>query len=252
VRTRPAVILSLLLAALSLTAGCATTAGPSEESRKKAAQINANLGANYLRQGSLDLANEKLQKALRQDDENVDAHATYALLQMELGKPAEARRHFREALSLSPDDPELHNNYGTFLCNQEDYEVGIEQFLRAAENRLYNTPEYAYANAGVCAVDAGRPQEARQYLRQALEMEPRLPSALRELAQLEFRSGRTAEARSYLERYHARVKPNADTLLLATRVERRLGNHDRANEYGRKLLRNFPDSEEAQRFLEER
>jgi type IV pilus assembly protein PilF len=237
---------------LSLMAGCASTTGPSEESQKKAAQINANLGANYLRQGSLGLANEKLQKALRQDDENVDAHATYALLQMELGKPAEARKHFREALSLSPDDPQLHNNYGTFLCDQEDYEAGIKQFLRAAENRLYNTPEYAYANAGVCAVDAGLPREARKYLRQALEIEPRLPAALRELAQLEFRSGRAMEARTYLERFHANVKPTAATLLLAARVERRLGNHDRADEYGRKLLRNFPDSEEAQRFLEER
>ncbi|MDZ7828249.1 MAG: type IV pilus biogenesis/stability protein PilW [Halofilum sp. (in: g-proteobacteria)] len=251
-RIHPAAILPLVLVLLSLLSGCASTAGPSEASQKKAAQINARLGANYLRQGSLDLANEKLQKALRQDEDNVDAHATYALLQMELGKPAEARRHFREALSLSPDDPDLHNNYGTFLCNQEDYEAGIKQFLRAAENRLYSTPEYAYANAGVCAVDAGLPREARQYLRQALEIEPRLPAALRELAQLEFRNGRAVEARSYLERYHANVKSTAETLLLAARIERRLGNHNRADEYGRKLLRNFPDSDEAQRFLEER
>lgn len=251
-RTRPAVFPSLVLMILSLATGCAGTPGPTEENSRKAAQLNAQLGANYLRQGSLGLANEKLQKALHQDDENVDAHTTYALLQMELGKPAAARRHFREALSLSPDDPQLHNNYGTFLCNQDDFDAGIEQFLRAAENRLYSTPEYAYANAGVCAVDAGKPEEARRHLRQALEIQPRLPSALRELAQLDYRSGRTVSARKYLERYHGVVEPSAETLLLATRVERRLNNHDMSSQYGRKLLRNFPDSEEAQRFLEER
>lgn len=242
----------LALSALLLLSGCATTSGPTEQEQKKAAQLNARLGANYLRRGSLELANEKLQKALRQDDENVDAHATYALLQMELGKPDAAHRHFREALSLAPDDPQLQNNYGTFLCNRDEYDAGIEQFLRAAENRLYNTPEYAYANAGACAVDAGRHQEARRYLRQALEIRPRMPSALRELAQLEYRSGRIVSARKYLERYHNAVQPSARTLLLATRVERRLGNNESANRYGRQLLRNFPDSEEARRFLEER
>lgn len=243
---------SLILAMLVVVGGCASVPGPSEEDQRKAAQINAQLGANYLQQGSLELANEKLKKALAQDDDNVDAHATYALLQMQLGKPAQARRHFREALSLAPDDPQLHNNYGTFLCDQGDYDAGIEQFLRAANNRLYNTPEYAFANAGICAIDAGQPQKARGYLRQALEIEPNLPSALRELAELEYRTGRNASARRYLERYHQTVRPSASTLLLATRVERRLGNDDVAEGYGRKLLRQYPDSEEAARFLEER
>jgi len=240
------------LLAILLAAGCASTPDAEQQSLKKAAQLNAELGANYLRQGSLVQANEKLTKALRQDDDNVDAHATFALLQMELGKPEKARYHFRQALDLRPDEPELHNNYGTFLCGQGDHEDGIEQLLRAAENRLYSTPEYAYANAGVCAREAGRPQEAREYLRKALEIEPRLPSALRELAMLEYDRGRPASARQYLERYHASVAPSAQTLLLATRVERRLGNDEQALEYGRKLLRNFPDSEEAERFLEER
>ena len=238
--------------AILLVAGCSTTPTAEERSLKKAAQLNAQLGANYLQQGNLVQANEKLVKALRQDDRNVDAHATFALLQMELGKPEKARDHFEEALDLAPDDPQLHNNYGTFLCNQGDYDEGIEQFLTAAENRLYATPEYAYANAGVCARDAGRPDDATRYLRRALEIEPRMPSALRELALLEYDRGRAASARDYLVRYHESYQPSAQTLLLASRVERRLGNEEQAREFGRKLLRNFPDSEEAQRFLEER
>lgn len=241
----------MLLAAL-LAAGCTTTPTAGEQSLTKAAQLNAQLGANYLQQGNLTQANEKLTKALRQDDENVDAHATFALLQMELGKPDKARHHFRKALDLAPDDPQLHNNYGTFLCNQGDYEDGIGQFLRAAENRLYTTPEYAYANAGMCARDAGRPNDARRYLRKALEIEPRMPSALRELAVLEYDRDRPATARTYLSRYHEAFEPSAQTLLLATRLERRLGNEEQARAFGRKLLRNFPDSAEAERFLEER
>lgn len=246
----PAIGAALLT--VMLATACTTTPSASDRSLHKAAQLNAQLGANYLQQGNLEQANEKLTKALRQDDENVDAHLTYALLQMELDKPEAAHRHFREALELAPDDPRIHNNYGTFLCEQGEYEQGIEHLLRAAENRLYSTPEYAYANAGTCAVDAGRSEEARRYLRQALEISPRLPSALRELAALEYERGRSAAAKRYLERYHETYVPSAQTLLLATRVERRLGNHEQSEDFGRKLLRNFPDSEEADRFLEER
>lgn len=244
-----AIIVLLLMTVL--TTACATS-GSDRSSMQKAAQLNAQLGANYLQQGSLELANEKLTKALRQDDDNVDAHATYALLLMELDKPGEARRHFREALDLAPDNPDIHNNFGTFLCEQGDYKQGIEHFLEAAENRLYNTPEYAYANAGACARDAGRTDEARRYLRQALELNPQMPSPLRELTELEFDRGQPESAQAYLERYHETYEPSARTLLLATRIERRLGNQERSREFGRSLLRNFPDSEEAERFLEER
>lgn len=244
-------IAAMLLAAM-LATGCASTPSADERSLRKAAQLNAQLGANYLRQGNLELANEKLSKALRQDGENVDVHLTYALLQMELGKPDKAREHFRVALDLAPDDPRIHNNYGTFLCEQGERERGIEHLLVAAEDRLYSTPEYAYANAGSCARDAGRSEEARRYLRQALEIQPRLPSALRELAAIEYQRGQAAAAKRYLERYHETYTPSAGTLLLATRVERRLGNRERYQELGRQLLRNFPDSEEAERFLEER
>lgn len=244
-------ITALLLVAVLATA-CTTTSTSDRQSLRKAAQLNAQLGANYLQQGNLEQANEKLTKALRQDDDNVDAHATYALLLMELDKPDQARRHFREALDLAPDNPDIHNNYGTFLCEQGDHDQGIEHFLEAAENRLYSTPEYAYANAGACAHDAGRTDEARRYLRQALELSPRMPSPLRELAMIELDRGQPEVAQRYLERYHEMYKPSARTLLLATRVERRLGNRERYREFGRKLLRNFPDSEEAERFLEER
>lgn len=246
---RNTAIIAMLLVTVLATA-CTTTSD--RQSMQKAAQLNAQLGANYLQQGNLEQANEKLIKALRQDDDNVDAHATFALLQMELEKPDEARRHFREALYLAPDNPQIHNNYGTFLCEHGEHDEGMKHFLKAAENRLYDTPEYAYANAGTCALDAGRTDEARRYLRQALEINPRMPSPLRELAMIEFDRGRPEAAQRYLERYHDTYEPSAQSLLLAARVERRLGNRDRSDEIGRKLLRNFPDSEEAERFLEER
>lgn len=242
-------VLSLILA----LAGCASPQRSQFGAQpKEAAQLNAQLGAQYLRNDRLQLAKSKLDKALQQDPENADAHAVYALLSMRLNQPERAREHFETALDLRPGDPGILNNYGTFLCSQEEYQDGIDRFLRAAKNPLYQTPSYAYANAGRCALEAGMIDAARGHLRHALELDPRMATALYDLARLEFRRGRLDRARNYIERYHEVATPAPESLWLALRVERALGNSSNADEYGKRLLRDFPDSPQADRFLETR
>jgi len=244
-----------LVLAVLLLGGCASTQqseSQSDSEMAKASQINAELGLKYLRNGDLQVAKEKLDKAIAQDPDNPDAHAAFALLSMQLDNPEEAREHFDTALDARPDDPKLLNNYGTFLCEAGDYDAGIERFIRAAENPLYDTPAYAYANAGRCAQDAGRPQEAREYLRQALEADSRMASALLDLAQLEYDQGRLRQARSYVERYHDVATEAPDSLWLAIRIERRLGDRQAAETLGKTLVREYPDSQQANRFLETR
>ncbi|MFW5970430.1 MAG: type IV pilus biogenesis/stability protein PilW [Halofilum sp. (in: g-proteobacteria)] len=243
-----AVILVLLV-----FAGCATKDEPRyQSSPKKASKVNAQLGAKYLQSDQLDRANDKLKKALEQDSENVDAHTAFALLNVKLDKPDEARRHFEKALDLDPESPQIHNNYGTFLCGEGEYDEGIEQFLKAAENRLYDTPAYAYANAGRCAREAGRDDEAREYLRKALERNPRLPSALLASAELALDEDRPEQAAEYFSGYNEVAESGPDTLWLGVRIERALGDEEGAKEYGLKLLREHRDSEEAQKFLDSR
>ena len=47
-------------------------------------------------------------------------------------------------------------------------------FRRAADNATYATPEVALTNAGVCARDAGEPEEAAENFRAALDAQPEL------------------------------------------------------------------------------
>lgn len=242
-----------VLLLLVLAAGCASSNEPRyQTSLKKASRVNAELGANYLQQGQLERANSKLEKALEQDSNNVDAHTTFALLNMRLGKPEKARRHFETALDLEPDSPQIHNNYGTFLCDEGEHDKGIEQFLKAAENRLYDTPAYAYANAGRCAREADQDDKAREYFRQALELNPRLPTALIESSELALEAGQPDQAADYFSRYSEVAEQGPETLWLGVRIERALGDREGAKEYGVQLLRRFRDSEEAQKFLDTR
>lgn len=242
-----------LVLLLGLLVGCASGPEPRYQiSLKEASRANAQLGANYLQQGQLQRADSKLRKALDQDSENVDAHTAFALLNMRLDKPDTARSHFETALDLDPESPQIHNNYGTFLCGQGEYDKGIEQFLKAAKNRLYDTPAYAYANAGRCALEAGRDDEARDYLRQALRINPRLPTALLRSSELALKDGQPRQAANYFSRYSKVAEQGPETLWLGVRIERALGDREGANEYGVQLLRRFRDSDEAQRFLDTR
>lgn len=243
----------LALAALLALAGCAAPLDtPYSRELQKASRLNAELGANYLQQGNLKQAKEKIDKALDQDPDNPEAHAAAALLNMRLNEPATARAHFETALDLDPTRPQVQNNFGTFLCEHGDHARGMEYFLKAAENPLYDTPAYAYANAGLCAREAGRIDDARQNLRNALEADPRMASALYTLADLELEQGRATHAGRYIERYHGVANAGPESLWLALRIQRALGNAEAAREHGIRLLRDFPDSDEADRFLETR
>ena len=249
-RAQPLVV---ALAALLALSACSSQRQTQFGARmEKASRINAQLGAEYLRNDMLSMAKEKLDKSLEQNPDNADAHATYALLNMRLDEPEQARDHFEAALEERPDDPQLLNNYGTFLCEQGDHEAGVERFLEAAENPLYKTPAYAYANAGRCARAAGNAGEAREYLRKALSADKRMASALYDLAQLEYEQGRPSSAKRYIDRYHDVATVAPESLWLAIRIERRLGNRSAADEYGKRLVRKWPDSTQADRFLETR
>ncbi|MDP1007871.1 tetratricopeptide repeat protein, partial [Klebsiella pneumoniae] len=74
------------------------------------------------------------------------------------------------------------NAYAVFLCRQQAYREADTHFLTATRDPFYGTPEVAWANAGVCARRAGRLDEATEYLRQGLEIDPSNPDALYQLA----------------------------------------------------------------------
>jgi len=250
---RPSVL--LLLVAMFLIGGCASSGRDdpfNRASNEEASAANARLGASYLQAGNLQEANERLKRALELDPENADAHAAYAILQMRLEEPEKAEHHFERALDIDPDSPRLKNNFATMLCDRGEYDRAIDLFLQAADDRLYETPAFAYDNAGTCALDAGRDEEAREYLVQARKSDPGFQRPVIKLAELAFEDGDADEAAGYLETYHDLGRASARSLWLGVRIERRRGNPDEAERYGKRLVRNFPDSEEADAFFESR
>jgi type IV pilus assembly protein PilF len=214
-----------------------------------AAQFNAQLGAQYLQRGDLEQAREKLTRALDQDDTNALAHVTYAQLQFEVDQFASARKHFKIALDLEPDEAEHRNSYGIFLCNVEDYELAQKQFRAAAENAYYKTPEFALDNAGLCMLDANRLTDAETYLREALRVNPKFGNAYLHMSDLMFRQQRLTVAEAYFDRYKVYGAESSASLWLGYKIKRDAGDADGAVDYANRLLDQFPSSQEAGEYL---
>jgi len=215
---------------------------------KKAAEYNAKLGAEYLKQQRLKLAHEKLSKALQQNPKSVHVNHYYALLQEKLGHRLLAQQHFQKALTINQNNPELHNNYGSFLCKIGDYDKAVSQFAQAIKDPLYKTPEFAYTNAGVCLKNSGKTQNYEDYFRKALQLNPQFDLALYQMALLKWKQGNSAKAQAFLYRYNDIAKQTPKSLLLCKQIHDKLGEMVEADKCISQLLSTFPNSEEVSKI----
>jgi type IV pilus assembly protein PilF len=240
-----------LLAAALVTAGCGgappRSASPSAGGAASPAEIQVGLAQGYLRQGRLDIAMARANRALELDPRLPSAHTVAAIIYQRVGDEEAAARHYARAVELAPRDGDVLNNHGTFLCARGEFERADALFERALRDPFYRTPAVALANRGSCALKAGRVDEADRYLRAALEIEPAYGDALFAMASLNHARGDDLRARAFIERYLAAAPASAEALALAIRIEERLGNRRQAEDYRSRLRREFPDSDAALR-----
>ena len=119
--------------------------------------------------------------------------------------------------------------------------------MEAVKNPLYATPEKAYLNAGLCSIKFGKLNDAETFLKNALNVQPAMTDALLGMAELSFSKADYAGAKSYFLRLARNgAELSAKDILLAYRVERKLGDKNSAASYKVQLLKRFPESREAQ------
>jgi len=235
---------SFVLLLLGLTA-CSSSPQLDDESRIKAADFNARLGLEYMRQGRDKIALDKLRKALAQNPDSVLAHHYLAELYRRLGKTEQAEAEFRRAMALAPEDSSILNNYGVFLCQQRNYPAARRYFARVEADPLYRARARLYENIGLCAQLQGDLGTAEDYLKKALRLNPRASKALLAMAQLSFDRQDYKAARKYYYQYLGVARQTPASLWLGILLEHRSGNPNRMASYAVLLKGKYPDSREA-------
>ncbi len=239
---------SILFLLLPLLTACVTV-GERVPDNIKASAINVQLGMGYMRQNNMEMANEKLLKALRQDPDSAAAHNAFGILQDRLLQKDKAEEHYQRATELDPEDSAAANNYGRFLCRNEREAESVKYFLQALDNPLYRTPEFAYTNAALCLIKIDQRDRAKEYLAKALAVRSNFSGALIALAKMNFDDKDFTNAKLYVDRYHLVAQPTSHSLWLAIRTELEMDGGRDVDELAGQLEAKFPNSQEYKSWL---
>jgi type IV pilus assembly protein PilF len=239
---------------LVAAAGCSSTS--TTESRpvtdtggadgRRRAEVHTALAGEYYSRGNLTVALAETRAAIKDDPTYAVAYNMQGLVYMELKEDGPAREAFDRALSLSPNNPEVLNNFGWFLCLRNDAARGLPMMQRAALDTQYPTPEKAWLSIGLCHRRAGRNAEAEDALRRAVLIRPEMIGALYNLALITYERGAYKDAENYLGRYTRLASSNLEALVLGVRVARANGDKASADSYMQQLRRRFPDAPQLQ------
>lgn len=237
-------IFALLL--VLFVVACASSGGDKEEdSGRKAAETNTSLGQAYMAREQYEVALEKLKRAVASDKTYAPAHTLLGVLYETIGEMDQAEKEFGLAVKYAPDNGDVNNNYGAFLCRNGRGETADPYFAKAVKDPFYTTPEVAYVNAGNCMLGLGNLDKAESYLRQSLEYDDQNADALLSMADVSYRRGSFLRARAFLQRYEAVGTPTEESLSLGYRIETELKDSKSADRYRQELLERYPASEAA-------
>jgi len=216
-----------------------------EATPRQRAETHVDLAVGYYERTQMDVALEELGIAEKIDATYPRIYNIYGLVYATIGELPKAETSFRRALELAPNDSEVRQNWGWYLCTHGRAKESIAEFEAAIRDPLYRTPEIALVNAGKCSVAIGDPAAADQYFRRALQLRPTEPAAAYNLALLSYRGQRLAEARGLMRIVMQQTTTPPEALYLGMCVEQKLGDTQAEQSYALQLRNRYPESAEA-------
>lgn len=219
------------------------------EQALEVAIANMNLGVEYMRQGAYENALTKLKRSLLAKPDFAPSYNVLGLLYQRLGDPVESENSFKKSISLDSSDSSTYNNYGLLLCSSGRFDEAEKLFLNAANNPLYDSPEIALTNAGLCVFNT-RPDEGERYFKQALNKNPRFTHALIQMADISYNRSEYELAHQYFDRYQNNANHTSKSLWLGIQICKNLGYEDDVSSYALLLRNKYPDTAEAKMLME--
>jgi type IV pilus assembly protein PilF len=224
-----------------------TASDESEASRRS--QVRMELASAYFGRGQLTTALDEVKLAINADPTNAAAFNLRGLIYASLGDDALAEDSFRRSLQLSPRDADTMQNFGWYLCQKRRYPEADAMFQQALEVPQYREAPRTLLTRGVCQARAGQWQQAEESLMRSYEIDPANPATSVNLTEVLYRRGEYERARFHIRRVNSNPDlANAETLWLAARIEKRLGNLQGVQNFGTQLRSRFPQSRQASAF----
>ncbi len=133
--------------------------------------LHTNLGVALMRNGNLDSAVARFEKALEIEPDDALARNSLGVALIQLGATDEAIRQFSLVIKDAPDFAVAHVNLGNALVRQGDIPASVAYF----ENAIRISPDYAEAHSylGAALLHLKETDRAIEHLRLAVCLDPR-------------------------------------------------------------------------------
>lgn len=135
---------------------CVSQPPSSDFNKQQAAKARVELALGYLQQNNFIQAKQNLDKALAHDKNYYLVHSVFAHFYQLQGDVNEARRSYLQAIKIDEKQGDVHNNFGTFLCRQGEFEQANTQFELALVSPNYYRQADTYENMALCALALNR------------------------------------------------------------------------------------------------
>lgn len=228
----------------SPTMGVDLATASDETDGQKRSKIRLELAAGYLDQGQTNVALDEVKQAITADPRSADAFSLRGLIYMRLNDFGLARDSFNRAIALNPRDGNIFHNMGWLACQESRYSESIVNFDRALSSPNYVGQAKTFLAKGVCLLRSGDERQAENNFLRSFELDASNPIATFNLANLLYKRNDLVRSQFYIRRLNSNEYANAESLWLATKVEKKLGNPQGVMLFADRLKKQFPASKE--------
>jgi type IV pilus assembly protein PilF len=157
-----------------------------------------------------------------------------------------AERAYSAAPRLGKDDPNIQNTYAGFLCRTGKAAAGEKLFVEVARNPLYQTPEVALVNAGVCVSSTGDRGRRRALFQPRAGDSSEHARGHAAARQHRHRSRRRRAGARHRAALSGGESADARSSVAGLSRGAQAGRFDRGGRFARRVQTEFPNSEQAQ------
>ena len=221
-----------------------------QANRDDMAATRVSLGLGYLKMGNMPQAKQNLEKAKKFAPDMVQVYTAFAHYYETVGEHEQTVESYEKALSIKNDDADTLNNYGVYLCRQEQTDEAEKQFLKAIAVPTYVLVAKSYENLSSCFLQKDDFVKAEIYLNKAILHSPSSSSTLFQMVRLQYAMGDYKQAKFFKQRFEKVTRRfTSQSLALAYKVHFKLGQRNTAKNYGAMLVKMYPQSWEAQQYI---
>lgn len=237
---------------MGILAGCVTVTDGKDKLKFDNIQLAESriaLGLAYLNEGQWERARYNLETAVQAAPEYHRSRISFAHYLEEVGEISQAQAQYKAAIRYSPENGDVQNNYGVFLCRQSRFTQAQRAFANAVKLPFYYRLSSSYENAALCAFKEGKKEEAKMWFEKAVAHEPNRPVSTIALANMEVADNQLNEARSRLSHLHKQYDYGSSSLFIMIVLENKAKRANEVEKYAHLLASRFPQSKEYRQYL---